>query len=198
MKLSQLTLPLLSATLLAVASCSGSSEADSAAAAADSARMADSLRQAEQLRLEAWRTDSLRRDSLTRDSLFEAHALRLSDFIAAGTNRFLDADRIVANLRAKGYEPTADDHPGGDRRLAQPVAEPGNTVSLRYSEPYAPMIIDFADTRSDSIFVSSLADAGFATDETGNYVHPANTPWAAAVVTVSGRRIFMEWMTGGE
>ncbi len=182
------------------AGCSSASGGADTQSAADSLRRADSLARADSLRLAHLRADSLRRDSLTRDSLFEANALRLSDFIASGSNRFLSETLILDNLRKKGFEVTSSDRhtdPNGqhstDYRLHASADTLLTSVTLRYSEPYAPMTINFVDDRSRDIFTRSLDDAGFTRDETGNYVHPSNTSWAAAVITLSGRRAFLEW-----
>ena len=188
--------------LSVAAGCSGASGGDSEARATDSIRRADSLARVESARRDSLHADSVRRDSLMRDSLFEANALRLGDFIVAGSNRFLDKERILANLERKGFViAAAENHSAGndshatDYRLFAGGDSLSTEVTLRYSEPYAPMTITFVDDRSRDIFDATVSNGGFARDETGNYVHPRNTSWAAAIITASGRRFFMEWTT---
>lgn len=172
---------------------------------------ADSVARAEMARMAAVKSDSmmrdsLRRDSLMRDSLLVANSLTVDDFLHGV--EFRPSEAIVGRLKDKGfevkreesaqttYDPT--DPAGNDFRMVTDYwladgSDPNSTnVSMRFSETYWPVMIDFVDDRRRDIFAESLVAAGFAKDANGNYSHPGNTAWTGAVVTLSGRRVVIE------
>lgn len=196
---------LFAGAIVSIAGCGG------VAGVGDDRHKADSVARAEAARMAAAKADSLRRDSLRcdslmRDSLLVANSLTVDDFLDGV--EFRSAGTIVGRLKDKGfevkrkeslqatYDPT--DPAGNDFRMVTDYwladsSDAGSTnVSMKFSETYWPVMIDFIDDRRRDIFAESLVAAGFAKDANGNYSHPENTAWNGAVVTLSGRRAVIE------
>ncbi|MCM1413981.1 MAG: hypothetical protein NC178_06520 [Bacteroides sp.] len=200
---------LIIAALTAAMAAGGCGGSDDTASEADSLR-SDSLRRVEEMarmaaRCDSLRADSLRSDSLRRDSLFAASALTYSDFFLAGSPiRFVGESHLIANLEAKGYEVVgrqthnvASNNGEGttsatDYRLLWGGDSASTSITIRYSETYHPIAIDYTNDRHPAMLIESLRNNGFADDATGNLAHQSNTDYSGATVTRSGRRIVIE------
>lgn len=175
----------------------------------DSTAEADLLAKAD-VPTDVIRADSLRRDSLMRDSIEEAHALRLTDFISLGTGVpvYAAEQEIVNRLKAKGFAIEKSDRVSASYDATDPdgtnfrevtnyrfVSEgdsAGTNVAIKWSETYWPVTINFADDRQLGLFMTSLEEAGFAKDGTGNYSHRGNTSVAGVSIVCSRRRVVIE------